>query len=45
MVFDGQIGTTNLIKYEIDIKDNKPAHTPPYRCSLSQRDDIQAQPK
>jgi hypothetical protein len=42
MAFDGHIGTTNLIEYEIDIQGNKPVHTPPYRCSPSQRDDIQA---
>jgi hypothetical protein len=43
MAFDGHIGTTNLIEYEIDIQGNKPVHTPPYRCSPSQRDDIQTQ--
>jgi hypothetical protein len=30
IVFDGHIGTTNLIECEIDIQDNKPVHTPPH---------------
>jgi len=45
IAFDGRLGTTDLIEYEIDIQGNKPVHVPPYRCSPAQRDAMQAEAK
>ena len=40
LAFDGHLGTTTLIKYEIEIDRSRPVHVPPYRVSPQQRSDI-----
>ena len=45
MAFDGHLGLTDLIEYQIDIDRSQPVHVPPYRVSPQQRDDIVKQAK
>ena len=43
--FDGHLGTTDLIEFQIDIDRSKPVHLSPYRVSPQQRADIINQAK
>ena len=45
LAFDGRLGRTRLIQYQIDIDRTNPVHVRPYRVSPQQRSDIIKQAK